>query len=774
MQQELQATALARLLPLLHQLPAAEAVAAASAVVRLQGGAQAQSADAGAVAVLSAVLTQLCQQQQVAGLPGQAVGSLLWCCKATGWVPPAAVHSELLAAANARLLQLRPHQQLKLLQAVAAASAAAAAGGVLSQQLQRQQLHLMQGIVEQLHTHLQQYASAVDWDLRHPASAAATGSSRGTAGVSAPHSSQQAGFGPRDLVSMAGACKSLPLPLGQQLLQQVLDVWQLLQQQGAVPTRQALLMVYHLSDLLPESPARPWHKAALQYEPQQYQHNPQHFPEQPKLLPQLLQQAVAAVAAELSAGRPTRQQSAQTLGLLLRVCAKLRFQLPPQLLAPVLQQLQAALPGMTQPDIVAVLVAVAQSAVPAHGLVSAALSELSARQQSQQQGVSTRSAAHQQEQQQVDQQVEQQQQQQPPRRISWQSRPPAESAALLWAILCSAAAQDAAGVTSSSLVRRSHVRWLTKLAHAATDITGEQLLQDPQLLLLHQQVWDMLRGLPHFQPVRRNLLACGLEPPKPLLPQQLKQLTQLLLLPSATPGLSQQQALLQLLFASEQQQRALLQQRMLAAHQAQAGEMSPSQQQQAWQALARQACVLTGLLPLWLQHQLQKQCQRRLAAELVTAQRAAGCAPSDVRLRVLSSGEVVLLLQPSTQQQESSVSTDAPLPGKLTSGSCRGVAVVLETPSDCAVNNGSKQLGPALARAALLRAEGYRVVSLPLQLWLPDFVQVHQQEQQLQQYRELPGKFQHVQKLVWKRGRRERTARARHLQHLLDALQQLQ
>lgn len=613
--------------------------------------------------------------------------------------------------------------------------------------------------------HLQQYASGIDWDLRHPAAAAAATGNRAAASASAPHSSQQAGLRPQDLVSLAGACKSLPPAQGWQLLQQVLDVWQLLQQQGTVPTRQALRMVWHLADLLPESPAKPWHKAALQFQPQQYQHNPRHFPEQPKLLPQLLQQAIAAVAAQLSAHGPKPHLSAQTLVLLLRVCAKLRLQLPAQLLVPVLQQLQAVLPAMTQPDIVAALVAAAQSRVPAQELVSAALSELAARQQLPQQDASTPSAAHQQHEQQ-------------PSRSSWQSRPRAESTALLWATLCSAAAHDEPDAASSRAVRRSSVRWLTKLAHKAAGIRSELLLQDPQLLLMHQQIWDMLRGLPHFQPVMRSLLVCGLDQPKPLLPQLLKQLTQLLLLlPSADPGLSQQQALLQLLFASEQQQRALLQQRMLAAHHAQAGAVAPSQQQQAWQALPHQVRVLTGLLPLWLQHQLQKQCQRRLAAELVTAQRAAGCALSDMRLRVLSSGEVVLLLQPSQQQQGSGVGTgvSAPLPVKPSSGSsCRGVAVVLETPNDCAVNNSSKQLGPAFARAALLRAEGYRVVSLPLQPWLPDFVQQHQQELQLQQHQEQPGRFQHVQKLVWKRGRRERTARTRHLQDLLDTLQQLQ
>lgn len=796
--QELQMTAVARLLPLLRQLPAAEAAAAACAAVKLQvhsqhtrgnsqghaqlqAGAQRPDATSG----LSAVLEQLWRRQQLSSLSDDSVISLLWSCKLTGWVPPAAVYCDLLAAADARLLQLSAHQQVLLLQAVAGA-----AGGMLEgqageraqylQQMQGRQQHLMQGVVEQLQMQLHQQASQLEFELRHPVPA--NSGSRGAALAAPAYSTQQAGLSSHDLIAVIEACKSLQLPQGSQLLQQVLDVWQLLQQQKrAVSTRHALLMVYHLADVLPDSPAKPWHVEVLQYKPQQYQHNPQHFPEQPKLMPQLLQQAVTALAAELSAHgtQPPQQPRAKTLVLALRVCAKLRYQLPAQVLTPLLQQLQAAVPVLAEPDIIAALVALAQAAMPAPALASAALAELSAR-QSVQPGTSARMQPAMQ----ADGQDGQGQLQQSG--SQWRSRPPAESLALLWAVLCSAAhAQDSA----AAAVPYSTMRFLQKLAHDASDVSAQKLLQDPQLLLTFQQTWHTLHGLPQFKWVRRSLYICGMRTPQAMLLQQLKYLSQLML-PSSISGRAHKHALLQLLYASPQQRRVWLQQRMHAVQQAHATAVSPAhQQQQTGQHVQGDAPVLSGLLPLWLQHQLQKQCQRRLATELVSAQRAAGQVPCDMRLRVLSSGEVVLLLQrPKHQQRGASKgqpSAAAGLPGGAagsqhsnssrgsSSDRHKGVAVVLEAPADRAVNT-TRQLGVAAARDALLRAKGYHVLALPLQLWLPDFVLQHQQGLQLQQYEQLPGKYQHVQKLVWKRGRRDRTARREHLQQVLQALQQLE
>jgi hypothetical protein len=778
--QQLQATAVARMLPLLPQLPAPEAVAAAWAAVKLQAGparpfapstqVQAQAQRPEAAAVLSAVLGHLYQQQKIAHLSGHSVMSLLWCCKVTGWVPPAAAYYELLGAADAKLLQLAPHQQVVLLQAVAAVAAATglslqpAAGTGLQQlqQLQRRQLHVVQGAVEQLQMQLHQQAAQLEWELRH--SAAVRSGSRGARQGPAVGSAQQAGLEPQDLVSVAAVCAPLQLPQSYQLLQQVLDVWQMLQQQGAVNAHQALLMVWQLADVLPESPAKPWYTDVLDYQPQQYQHKPRHFPKQPKVLPLLLQQAVAALAADLAVSSTSQQgqvRSAETVVLALRVFAKLHYQPPGKVLSPMLQKLQAMLPVLPEVDIIAALVALAEFALPAPELTAAALSVLAPRQSAQQQEFPA-----------ADSQEGQQR---------WQTRPSAQSLALLWAVSCCASQAPENG---SCVMRGSTVRFLVKLAHEAAELPGQQVAQNPQLLLKQQQVWRMLQRLLQLQRVRRSLYICGLGTPRMLLRQQLQHMTQLLLA-DGSDGSSPQQALLQLLYASNQQQRAVLQQRLHAAQQQQGPGLLPAQQQQTQQLLQRQSQVLSGLLPVWIAQQLQKQCQQRLAAELATAQRAAGFAPSDVQLMELWPGELALMLQAPQQllqHQQSACAMGQPDNTVLASGrevgsgtgssSYKGVAVVLDTPSSFAVNTGSL-LGSAAARDAVLRAAGYLVLSFPLHLWLPDSIKQHQQNLQLQKYAEHPGKYQHVQKLVWKRGRRDRTARQQHLQQLMAVLQQV-
>jgi hypothetical protein len=772
--QQLQATAVARMLPLLPQLPAEEAVAAAWAAVKLQTGpahacppsTQAQGQRPEAAALLSAVLGYLHKQQKVVNLPGHSVTSLLWCCKVTGWVPPAAVYYELLGAADARLLQLAPHQQVVLLQAVAAVAAAtglslqppAGTGSQQLQQLQRRHLHIVQGAVEQLQMHMHQHAAQLEWELRHPA--AGKSGSRGARQRPAVGSA----LDPQDLVSVAAVCAPLQLPQGYQLLQQVMDVWQMLQQQQAVSAQQALLMVWLLADVLPESPAKPWHTAVLDYQPQQYQHKPRHFPEQPKVLPLLLQQAVAALAADLavsSTSQPGQVRSGQTVVLALRVFAKLRYQPLGKVLTPMLQKLQALLPVLAEVDIIAALVALAECALPAQELTAAALSMLASRQLARQQDLS---AAEPQEGQQ-----------------RWQTRPSAQSLALLWAVSCCAAQAPDNG---SLAMRGSVVRFLVKLAHEAAELPDQQVAQNPQLLLKQQQVWRMLQRLPQLQRVRRCMYMWGLSTPKTLLWQQLQRMTQLLLADGSN-GSSHEQALLQLLFASNQQRRTVMQQRLHAEQQQQGCALLPAQQQQAWQVRQRQSQMMGRLLPLWLEQQLQKQCQQRLAADLATAQRAAGFVPSEVQLKGLWPGELALILQVPQQlqqQQQSNCATCQPDntgsgPGREvvhsgSSSSYKGVVVVLDTPSSFAVNSGTR-LGSAAARDAVLRAAGYLVLSTPVHLWLPDAIKQHQQNLQLQKYVELPGKHQHVQKLVWKRGRRDRTARQQHLQQLMQVLQQV-
>jgi hypothetical protein len=792
--QQLHATATARLVPLVPRLSPAEAATAAWAVVKLQvlqkqrhtacSGEDCADSRSGAVSLLSAVLKQLHDQQQLSSLAGQSVASLLWCCRAMGWVPRAAVYCQLLAAADAKLLQLQPQQQLVVLSAAAAIAGArmvpwqAQHVALDLQQLQRQQARLLHGAMEQLQATLQQQASQLDLQLNSPRAAASRGHPAST-----NISQHAAGCGPEDLVSLVAACRSLQLQDGP-LLQQVCEVWQLLLQQDAVSTHQVLRMVWHLADVLQDSPAEPWHAAILRQQ-QQLPGSPITLGQGSQLLPQLLHHAVAALNAQLAAAGSALQQghhrsgmlSAHTLALAVRVFAKLRYQPPAQVLAAVLQQLQAVLHLLPGHDAVAVLSAAAQLALPVPQLAAALASELHGRERASQHMWIAGAAVGQ-----------RQHKPQKSREAGSNSTHSAEPLMLLWSVLCS---EVVTGGTSSSVTDGQHKRVLARLAREAAGLPQEQLLHKPQLALMSQQVWRMLHQLQDFAHIRR---AAGLAVPKLLLPWQFRSMTHVLL-PSSMVGPARQQARLQLLCADQQQQKAIVCQRLHAALHEQAMSDRPVMSMQ------HMAQLFTNLLPLWLQYQLQKHCQEQLARELVKAQVAAGFAAAGVRLRILPSGEVVLVLQPqqparrnpqqrrlqcqwllalrmrskqAARQQRLAAQTgllpSAPMgAGSSSQRRCKGVAVVLEAPNNLAVNTG-QLLGSARVRDALLCAEGYHVLSLPLQCWLPEFVQQHQHSMQLQVQQEQPGRQLHVQKLQWKKLNRLQKKRKQQVQQLLEAL----
>lgn len=792
--QQLHATAMARLLPLVPQLSPAEAATAAWAVVKLQVlqqqrhtpsiGKECAGSRSGAVFLLSTVLEQLHHQQQLSSLAGHSVASLLWCCRAMGWVPRAAVYCQLLAAADANLLQLQPQQQVVVLQAAAAIAGArmvpwqAQHVALDLRQLQRQQARLLHGAMEQLQATLQQQASQLDLQLNSPRAAGLRGHPASTGA-----SQHAAGCGPEDLISLVAACRSLQLQ-GGPLLQQVCEVWQLLLQQGAVSTHQVLRMVWHLADVLQDSPAEPWHAAILRQQ-QQLPGSPITLGQGSLLLPQLLHHAVAALSAQLAAVGSSLQQghhhsgvlSPHTLALAVRVFAKLRYQPPAQVLAAVLQQLRAVLHLLPGHDAVAVLSAVAQLALPVPQLAAAVAFELHGRGRAPQL-IRIAGAA-----------VGQWQHQQTGREAGSNSTHSAEPLMLLWSVLCS---EVVTGGNSSSVADGQHKRVLARLAREAAGLPQEQLLQKPHLALMAQQVWRMLHQLQDFTHLHR---ASGLAVSKLLLPQQFRSMSQVLL-PSSMVGPARQQALLQLLCAvDQQQQKAIVCQRVHAALQEQSMSDRPVMSMQ------HMAQLFSNLLPLWLQYQLQKHCQEQLARELVKAQVAAGFAAAGVRLRILPSGEVVLVLQPQQparrnpqqrrlqcqwllalrmrskqrpQQQRLAAQTGMLSSGPVGAGRssqrrCKGVAVVLETPNNLAVNTG-QLLGSARVRDALLQAEGYRVLSLPLQCWLPEFVLQHQHSMQLQAQQEQPGRQLHVQKLQWKKLNRLQKKHKQQVQQLLEAL----
>lgn len=770
-------TAVARLLPLVPRLTSSDAAtvgwAAAKLYVLLRGmqysGIASQQQPAGAssspatapAALLSEVLTQLHLRQQLATLSGQSVSALLWSCRAVGWVPPAAIYLELLTAADARLLQLQQHQQVSVLQSVAAGIAAGlvnpqAAHGValpadasLVQQLHRQTVRLVSGLTEQLQMQLHQQALQLDWQLRNPAGASPAAS--------------YCGLAPQSLITLVAACGSLKILQGSQLLHQVVEVWQLLLQQGTVSADHSLLMLSHLADVLQDSPIKQWHTQVLQ------QQVTQSAADRPGLLPWLLHHAVNALAADLAAYSPSRPQQAlapQTLVLALRVFSKLRYQAPGQVLGPLMQQLQSALPVLAEADIVSALTAAAQLAVSAHSFTAAVVKELARKQLPRTHPAAGAPAA-----------AQQRALQQQELAVSQAGRPATESLTLLWAVLASGAwaGQGGRGISKST------GRLLVKLAHKASGVPDQQLLQKPERLLMQQQAWRMLRRLQQYAAVRRVLHYCGLPlPRKLLLPRQLNRMTQVLL-PRNIGAHAAQQALLQLLFAGQQQQGAVLQQHLCVL------------QQSGQHLQPEQLRMVLPLLPAWLQYQLQRRAQQQLAQQFVRAQFAAGFAAAAAKLKVTPSGEVVLVLSPQqhrhiTQQQRKQQSSwlkqlrrqhrlgqqQQPSDSQagavaISSGPCKGVAVVLEVPSDVSVNTG-RLLGRGLARDALLQAEGYHVMSLPVQDWLPDFVLRHQHSTLLQEYQDQPMRQQHVQKLIWKRLNKLRALRRRQVAQLVEAL----
>jgi hypothetical protein len=775
---EIRDTAVARLLPVVPQLTSADAVTAGWAaaklyvllrgaqdsrkILRQQPAVSSTSSAAAPAALLSEVLTQLHQRQQLATLSGQSVSSLLWSCRAVGWVPPAAVYLELLRSADARLLQLQQHQQVSVLQSVAAGIAAgsvnpqAADGGAspvhaaLAQQLHRQTARLVSGLTEQLQMQLHQQASQLDWQLRNPAGPSAAAPTHGLA--------------PQGLITLVAACGSLKILQGSQLLHQVVEVWQLLQQQGAVSANHSLLMLWHLADVLQDSPTKQWHTQVLQ------QQATQSAADRRGLLPWLLHHAVNALAADLAAYSPSRPQQGlapQTLVLALRVFSKLRYQAPGQVLGPLMQQLQAALPVLAEPEIVSAVAAMAHLAVPAPHFTAAAVEKLARKQPPSETHPGADASLT----------VQQWALQQQKSDVYPAGRPANEALSLLWAVLASGAWAE----QGDRGISRSTGRLLVKLAHKVSSMSEQQLLQKPELLLMQQQVWRMLRRLQQYSTVRKVLHYCGLSlPRKLLLPRQVNSMTQMLL-PRSIGTHAAQQALLQLLFAGQQQQTAVLQQHLHVLQQSGQG-LQPQQLHK-----------LIQLLPAWLQYQLQRRAQQQLAQQFVRAQLAAGFAAAAAKLKVTPSGEVVLVLSLQqhrhfTQEQRTQQARwlkqlqrqhrrghrQQPSDSQLgtvaaSSGSCKGVAVVLEVPSDVSVNSGIL-LGRAVARDALLQAEGYHVMSLPMQDWLPDFVLRHQHSTQLQEYQDQPMRQQHVQKLIWKRLNKLRALRRRQVGQLMEAL----
>lgn len=779
--QQLCECAVSRLQPSLAQLSAPQAVTAAWAAVKLHGGSS--SSTPVAVAVLSAVLQQLCERQQLSSLPGPSVSALLWCCRVSGWAPPAAVSLQLLAAADARLLQMPVYQQVQLLQSIGSGAAATAPvdAGMTPQLLQRlrlQQTRLVQAIAEQLQIQLHQQAQQLAWQQRSPANKHSS---------AVQQQQQQGGLQPHELIAVVAACRALQqVPWGAQpqvtqLLQQVSEVWQLLVQQqgGVVQTCHALLMVWHLADVSPDSPAQPWHTAVLHQlleQGQQQQHQQKAQPPQQRhalsgVLPQLLQHALGALHAELTIEQQQGQLVApSTLVLALRVFAKLRYQPPPQVLSVLLQQLGAGLPALPESDLVGAVVSAAQLGLPAPSadLTAAAVAELARRQRRGQQQQSLADLAPQDD-----------DQQQPAvlsgscNRSGWQSRSRALSLNLLWAVLASgvqrvAAAGDAGTLAASPALRSNRAssayRLLVKLAREAADVPLPQLLQQPQLLLASQQLWRMLSELPQYKPLQQSIVKSRSRPGQPLpkehLLQQLRRMTWLLL-PQSVVGRERRQALLQMLHASPSQLRVLLQQRLqLWRHQ----QQQQGQGQEVEEALVGQQQLLEAvpaLLPLWLQYQLQKQCCQQLAREVVMAQVAVGGAAARVNFRLTPSGEVVLLLRPQhiAEQDVSSSNTTT----------SKGLAVVLAGPSSVSVNTGSL-LGTALTRDALLRAEGWAVHALPLQAWLPDFLAEHQHRLEMQQAEAHPRRQQYLKQQMGKRMRRLRRERASEVQQVVQLL----
>jgi predicted MFS family arabinose efflux permease len=120
---------------------------------------------------------------------------------------------------------------------------------------------------------------------------------------------------------------------------------------------------------------------------------------------------------------------------------------------------------------------------------------------------------------------------------------------------------------------------------------------------------------------------------------------------------------------------------------------------------------------------------------------------------------VLLLLPPAARSGSSSASSRA-----------RGVAVVLASGSEVAVNTGWP-LGPAVARQTVLRARGYCVVSVPLSCWLPAWLRQHIHQQQ-QVERQVEQQAQQQQARSSQRGRLL-VARHKHLRRLAAAVRAL-
>lgn len=774
--QEVHSAAVARLPTVLPQLSAEQAATAAWAAVKLQvrlGGGimhpqqhlppppqeqqqgQQVSGHHGAAHVVSAVLQQLHGQQQLMLLPGHAVSALLWCCRACRCMPPAAVQSELLKAADAKLLQMHPGEQAVVLQALAVNGPHKMlqqqqqwSDGARAQQLLQQHARLVHGIAEQLQQQLQQQSLQLSWHLRHPAVQAAPGTCTATH-TAAARQPQQSGLEPQEVLSVVAACSCLPQLQLSQLLVQCMEVWLQQLQLGMVTVHQALRMLVYLADILPDSPSRPWFKSIL--------HQQHRLSELTGLLPQLLQQAVVMLSTGLVGAARNQQEHHQqamqasalqpdALVLALRVFAKLRYEPPVQVMSPLLQQLQADLPVLPVADITAAVVATTQLGIPAAQFVAAAASEMQHR-QSCATSLDT---------------VQQQQQMLPGATPNACSCSRAAAVGFLWAVLsCGLHAPHGAGATAA----KRAVGLLLRLAQAAAKLPTSVLFRNPQLLLQLQQVRHMLRYCRQYRPLHQALTHFHTSLPQDLLLQQLRSMSHLLL-PRDLVGRNRQQALLQLLHAGHHQHILWLQQRLQARQQEQ---------------LREQVALMAGLMPLWLQYQLQKQCQQQLAREVVAAQVAAGRPASRVQLRYAATGDVVLLLR--SQQQHAAARSDSQPhglqvirghsdddPASAGVGGWKGVAVVLEVPSKVSVNTG-RPLGSALVRTAVLRAEGFQVLTLPVQPWLPDCILRHQHQVQLQRYEQDTFKQQYMRHKASRSMRKLGAARRQQVQQLLEVLQ---